>query len=41
MHVLAYAPVNTYANQHQGSAMYLALGFIALVVFGLLRLASR
>lgn len=41
MHVLAYAPVNTYANQHQSAAMYLALAFIGLVIFGILRLASR
>lgn len=39
-HVLAYAPVDTYANQHQSMAMYVALAFIALVIFGLLRLAG-
>lgn len=31
-HVLAYAPVNTYANQHQSMAMYVALAFIAFLV---------
>lgn len=40
-HVLAYAPVNTYANQHQSMAMYVALAFIALVVIGVLRMFSR
>lgn len=40
-HVLAYAPVNTYANQHQSAAMYVALLFIAAVVVGIVRLASR
>ena len=40
-HVLAYAPVNTYANQHQGAAMYVALAFIALLVIAVVRLFSR
>lgn len=39
-HVLAYAPVDNYANQHQSMAMWVALAFIGLVIYGLLRLAG-
>lgn len=40
-HVLAYAPVDTYANQHQSAAMYVALLFIALLVIAVIRMFSR
>lgn len=31
-HILAYAPVDNYANAHQSMAMYVALAFIAFLV---------